>query len=136
MTSRASANRAVVQALYERCARRDWVGAEALLTEDFFVIEAPSLPFAGVYGGRGGLRQIFEIVFGSLDIAAVEMHEITAGEEYVVAVLDLVLAGRPQVRVPVAEIFRLRDGKVCEIRPHYFDAAPIVAAVNDSSARR
>jgi hypothetical protein len=31
--------------------------------------------------------------------------------------------------VPLAETFRVRDGKVCEIRPYYFDPRPITAAV-------
>jgi ketosteroid isomerase-like protein len=135
MTSQVSSQREIVQALYRLCAQGDWASAEALLTEDFFVIEADSLPFAGVYRGRGGLRQIYEIVFGSLDIAAAEIHEITTGEEYAVTLLDMVLAGDPPVRVPITEVFRFRDGKVCEIRPHYFDPAPIVTAVRARSAR-
>jgi hypothetical protein len=42
----------------------------------------------------------------------------------------MVLAGNPPARAQVAEMFRFRDGKVCEIRPYYFDPAPVVAAVN------
>ncbi len=125
--------RQVVQALYDHCGRGDWASAEALLTEDFIAIEAPQLPFAGTYRGRGGLRQLFERVFSMLDIAGLEMHDITVGEEHAVGVLDMVLADKGGTRVRIAEIFRFRDGKVCEIRPHYFDTAPVIAAV---AARR
>jgi ketosteroid isomerase-like protein len=127
--------RSVVQALYDRTARGDWAGAEELLTDDFFVSEGSGLPYAGVYRGRGALRELMDIVFGMLDIAALDVHEITVGEEYAVGVLDMVLAGEPQVRLPIAEIFRFRDGKVCEIRPHYFDPAPVAAAVAARRAR-
>src|SRR6266404_5499579 len=39
------------------------------------------------------------------------------------------LGGASEVREPLAETFRVRDGKVCEIRPYYFDPRPITAAV-------
>lgn len=125
--------RRVVQALYDYCGRGDWASAEALLTEDFFVIEAPHLPFAGVYHGRGGLREVFNRVFSMLDIAGVDIQDITVGENHAIAVLDMVLAGDPVTRVPLTEVFRFRDGKVCEIRPHYFDPAPVLAAASERS---
>ena len=119
----------IVQTLYERCGQGDWASAEALLTEDFFASEGSQLPFAGVYRGRGGLRALFERVFGMLDIADLEVQDIAVGESHAVAVLNMVLAGEPPVRVPLTEVFRFRDDKVCEIRPHYFDSAPIISAV-------
>lgn len=133
MTQPTTNLRAVVQALYDHCGRGEWASAEALLTDDFFVTEGSGLPYSGAYHGRGALRQLMEKVFGMLDVAGLDVHEITVGEEYAVGVLDMLLRGEPQVRVPIAEIFRFRNGKVCEIRPHYFDAAPVVAAV---AARR
>jgi hypothetical protein len=76
---------------------------------------------------------LFERVFSMLDIAGLEMHDITVGENHAVGVLDMVLAGEEGTRLQIAEIFRFRDGKVCEIRPHYFDTAAVIAAV---AARR
>jgi hypothetical protein len=43
--------------------------------------------------------------------------------------LDMLLPGSPEVRVPIAEAFLFRDGKCCEIRPYYFDPTAVVAAV-------
>lgn len=119
----------IVQTLYERCSQGDWASVEALLTEDFFAIESSQLPFAGVYRGCSGFRQLFERVFGMLDIAGLEVLDITVGESHAVAVLDMMLAGQPPIRVPLTEVFRFRDGQVCEIRPHYFDPAQIISAV-------
>jgi hypothetical protein len=39
-------------------------------------------------------------------------------------------------RADLAEIFRLRDGKVCEIRPFYFDPGIVTEAVKAKSALR
>jgi limonene-1,2-epoxide hydrolase len=87
------------------------------------------LPFAGVYRGPGALQKLFEIVMASAGVVGLDIHEITAGGDRVVALLDLLLEGTPPVRVPLAETFRFRDGKVCEIRPYYYDPTPIVSAV-------
>jgi ketosteroid isomerase-like protein len=121
--------RQVVQALYDLCGKGDWAGAEALLTEDFFVTEAPQLPYAGVYRGRSALREVVERVFGGLQVTGLDIHDITVGEKHAVGVLDMLLPGEPPLRVPVAEIFRFRDGKVCEIRPHYFDVGMIISTM-------
>ncbi|MET0988844.1 MAG: nuclear transport factor 2 family protein [Steroidobacteraceae bacterium] len=125
--------RQVVQSLYDLCQRGEWEQVETLLTDDFYLTEAPGLPFEGIYRGRSALRQVFGRVFTMLDIAGLDVHDITVGEHHAVGVLDMLLAGKPPVRVAITEVFRFRDGKVCEIRPHYFDTSVIVAAV---AARR
>ncbi len=122
-------NLAVVQALYAAAGSGDWARAEALLSDDFFIVEADTLPFAGVYRGRGALRELFAQVMGSTGVAGLDVQQFTAGGDRVVVLLDMLLAGPPQVRVPLAETFRLREGQVCEIRPYYFDPTPICAAV-------
>ncbi|MET0658066.1 MAG: nuclear transport factor 2 family protein [Steroidobacteraceae bacterium] len=123
----------VVQSLYDLCQRGEWAQVEPLLTEDFYLTEATGLPFAGVYRGRSALREVFGRVFTTLDVTGLDIHDITIGEDHVVGVLDMVLAGKPQVRVAITEVFRFRDGKVCEIRPHYFDTSAIVQRRRDAT---
>jgi ketosteroid isomerase-like protein len=118
-----------VQDLFAATGSGDWKAAESMLTADFVVTEADTVPFAGVYRGPGALQKLFEIVMASAGVVGLDIHEITAGGDRVVALLDLLLEGTPPVRVPLAETFRFRDGKVCEIRPYYFDPTPIVSAV-------
>jgi ketosteroid isomerase-like protein len=118
-----------VQDLFAATGGGDWKTAESMLTADFFVTEADTLPFAGVYRGPGALQELFEIVMASAGVVGLDIHEITAGGDRAVALLDLLLEGMPPVRVPLAETFRFRDGKVCEIRPYYYDPTPIVSAV-------
>lgn len=124
--------RAVVETLYEHTRNGDWASAEQLLTEDFFVTEPGTLPFGGTYRGRGALRQLVGIVFGTLDVVGLDIHDITVGHEHAVSLLDMSLAGEPPLQVSIAEVFRFRDGKVCEIRPCYFDTGP----VTEYAARR
>jgi ketosteroid isomerase-like protein len=118
-----------VRDLFAATGGGDWKTAESMLTADFLVTEADTLPFAGVYRGPGALQKLFEIVMASAGVVGLDIHEITAGGDRVVALLDLLLEGTPPVRVPLAETFRFRDGKVCEIRPYYYDPTPIVSAV-------
>ena len=108
MGAREDAHYALIEQLYEANGKGDWSTAAGYLTEDFFVTEADTMPFAGVYHGRGALPEV----------------------------LDMVLAGDPPVRVPLAEMFRFRDGKVCEIKPYYFDPTPIVRAVQQRRQTR
>jgi ketosteroid isomerase-like protein len=118
-----------VQDLFAATGGGDWKAAESMLSTDFLVTEADTLPFGGIYRGPGALRELFEIVIASAGVVGLDIHEITAGGDRVVALLDLLLEGTPPVRVPLAETFRFRDGKVCEIRPYYYDPTPIVSAV-------
>ena len=118
-----------VRDLFAATGGGDWKTAESMLTADFLVTEADTLPFAGVYRGPGALQKLFEIVMASSGVVGLDIHEITAGGDRAVALLDLLLEGTPPLRVPLAETFRFRDGKICEIRPYYYDPTPIVSAV-------
>ncbi len=119
---------AVARALYDTTGKGDWAGAEALLTDDFYVTEASTLPYAGVYRGRAALRELFTRVMSSMSVTSLEVKALTQGDDHVVAILDLVL-GASGSRVQIAEMFRFRGDRVCEIRPYYFDPSPVLAAV-------
>jgi ketosteroid isomerase-like protein len=117
-----------VEHLYELTGTGNWSEVEKFLTEDFFVTEAATLPYAGVYRGKGALKELYTKVMSMMDVADLKIHETTVGHDYAVTLLDMVFAGSPPVSAPLAEMFRFRDGKVCEIRPYYFDTTPIVKA--------
>ena len=85
------------------------------------------MPFAGEYRGVAAMRELFGKV-RSTGVIGIDMHQATAGGDWVVVLLDLLYPGDPPVRVPLAEAFRLKDGKVCEIVPYYFDSDVVVKA--------
>jgi ketosteroid isomerase-like protein len=118
----------IVRALYRATGRGNWTDAAALMTDDVLIIEPSSLPFAGTYRGVEAMRRLFEKVVRSTGVIGAERKQITAGGDWVVVLHDLLLEGPPPVRAPMAEAFRLRDGKVCEIIPYYFDHRLITAA--------
>ena len=114
-------NRATVMALYKACGSGDWVKAATLMTEDILITEAPTLPFAGEYRGVEAMRELFGKVH-SAGVVDIRLNQVTTGGNWVVVLVDLLLAGDPPVRCPLAEAFRFQDGKVCEIVPYYFNA--------------
>ena len=120
---------AQINALYEATGRGDWAAAAEHLTDDFFVTEADSLPFAGVYSGKGALQALFQKVMSMADVMDLEIHETTVGENYAVTIVDMIFKAPAGARARIAEMFRFRGDKVCEIRPYYFDPAPVHAAV-------
>ena len=134
MTDEPPNSRQIVEALYAASGRGDWATAETYLTEDFFITEATTTPMPGRYDGPGALRTLYEKVFGLLDVAKLEFIDMAVGDTHVVCLLDMILAGEPPVRLPIAEVFRMRGDKVCEIRPHYFDTAALASALRTPRA--
>jgi hypothetical protein len=55
-----------VDDLYECTGVGDFDRAETMLTDDFFITEADSLPFAGVYRGKTALRELYTKVMGMM----------------------------------------------------------------------
>jgi hypothetical protein len=99
-----------------------------MLTDDFVVVEADTLPMAGTYRGPNALRELFTKVMGMMDVAGLDRIETTVGGDHAVTILEFRFADPALPPAELCEMFRFRDGKVCEIKPYYFDPAPIIAA--------
>ncbi|MEG3124211.1 nuclear transport factor 2 family protein [Sphingomonas sp. GB1N7] len=119
---------AIVHALYAATGVGDFDTAERYLTDDFFITEAPGLPFAGVYRGRSALRTLYAKVMGMMQVAGMDIAQVTVGGDFAVTILSFSFADPALEPALITELFRFRDDKVCEIRPYYFDPATIVAA--------
>ena len=125
----------IVRTLYEASAAANWSVVEQHLTDDFFISEGDHLPFAGVYRGRNALQQMFIKVMGMMDVTGLEVHARMAGDDHVIYLLDMVFAGEPPTKATLTEMFRFRGDKVCELKPFYFDPAPVIAAVQRKARR-
>ena len=119
---------AIVNTLYASTGAGDFDTAESLLTDDFFIIEAEGLPMAGEYRGKTALRGLYAHVFGTLKVADLEPEGMSVGGDYVVNLISFRFENPDLASAQLAEVFRFRGDKVCEIRPYYFDAKPIVDA--------
>ncbi|MDA8677134.1 nuclear transport factor 2 family protein [Luminiphilus sp.] len=119
---------AIVATLYASTGAGDFDTAERLLTDDFFIIEAEGLPMAGEYRGKTALRGLYAHVFGTLKVADLEPEGMSVGGDYVVNLISFRFENPDLASAQLAEVFRFRGDKVCEIRPYYFDPKPIVDA--------
>lgn len=115
----------LTQRLYTLTGAGDWDAVADMLTDDFFVTEAPGLPYEGVYRGRNALRELFETVMGMMDATGLDIHQMTAGGDWVIVLLDIVARDEAggELRLSLAEAIRFRGDRVCEIKPYYFDPA-------------
>ncbi len=117
-----------VDDLYAATGSGDWETANSMLTEDLVITEAAGLPMAGSYTGQNALHELFVDVFATLDVAGLDRIQTVTGGDYAVTILKMQFAGEDLDDAELCEVFRFRDGKCCEIKPYYFDPAPIVAA--------
>lgn len=124
----------LIDNLYAATGVGDFDKAEEYLTDDFFITEADMLPFAGVYRGRTALRELFTKVMGMMDVSGLNVVQTTCGGDYAVTILSFEFVDPSLAPAHLCELFRFRDGKVCEIRPYYFDPTSILAACNAKAA--
>jgi hypothetical protein len=118
----------IVEELYTHSAVGDFDAAEKLLTDDFKVEEASSLPFGGVYSGKGALRELFPAVMGALGVAGMERGEVMVGENSVSNKVTLSFANPETQPVEIMEVFIFKGDKVCEIRPYFYNSDVAVSA--------
>lgn len=119
-----STNREIIQAVFDASAEQDWDKVKSLVHDDIQVYEADSLPYAGVFKGPEQFVALIQQVFSTWEDVDHTINHIVADGEFVVILANM--AGRAKTTgrtfsVPMAEVWRFRDGKVSEIRPHYFD---------------
>lgn len=132
MTSKEQRNLNLTATMYESTGRGDWEAAAAMLSDDFVATEAPGLPFAGVYRGKRALQELFGKVMGMMDVTGLDIHQMTAGGDWVIVMLDIVARDTDgsDLRLSLCEAMRYRDdGLCCEIKPYYFDATLPARAV-------
>ncbi|MDE2041716.1 MAG: nuclear transport factor 2 family protein [Alphaproteobacteria bacterium] len=118
----------LIDDLYASTGVGDFDTAETMLTDDFVVSEADGLPMAGVYKGRSALRELYTKVMVMMDVKALTRIQTTTGGDYAVTILHFEFVDPSLANAELCEMFRFRDGKVCEIKPYYYDPATVVAA--------
>lgn len=116
--------------IYRLARARDWEGMKPLLADNFTVHEAASVPFGGSYSGPDAFPRVAAAVFGTWAEASTEIHEIVGGDKWAVVVLSFTMKSKKTGRTftqTVNESGRFENGKLAELRIHYFDTAEIAA---------
>lgn len=119
---------ALIHSMYELTAAGRWDDVGKLLTPDFCFHEAEGLPYGGVFEGLEGLQTLFTHVFQYWDDAHTELHDITVSEKHAIGLLTLHATSRHDGRrhaLKIAEVFHLRDNRICGITAYYFDTAAV-----------
>ncbi len=118
----------VVQELYDAFRRADVPNILALFAPDATVSEPGGLPYEGEYHGHDGLMQVLQGMGAAWERLDALVEQTVAEGDDVVVLATLVgkLRGVEQeIRMPLAEHWRLRDGKIVLGRVFYGDTALI-----------
>ena len=118
----------MVTDLYAASAAGDWVKVESMLSDDFVAVEADGLPMAGEYRGKGGLRALYETVFGLVDVGGLDLVQTTAGGDHAVTILSIRYADPALTPSELCELFQFRNGRISLIKPYYYDPQTFHAA--------
>jgi ketosteroid isomerase-like protein len=119
------ANIELVGRVYETAVRGAAEEMLALMDDDIRIVLPPALPYGGTYRGKAAVRDLGLKLVEAWSEFRYEVLHYTSGGDYVTAVIELQSIARAsgrEVRMPIAEVFRLRGGRVLEIQAFYFDA--------------
>jgi len=117
-------NKDIVREFMATARKGDTEALRALFHPEFHVIEAESLPYGGVRKGVAGLLGLVREVFATWKDCRVEVQQLVAEGDCVLVLAEMSGTGQSSpvpFRVPLAELYRLKDGRIIEIRPFYFD---------------
>ena len=118
---------AFIDELYAATGAGDWDKVATMVTDDLVINEAPGLPMEGLYKGKNALRDLYIDVFKMLQVESLEMVERTFGGDHACCILKMHY-GKGLEPAELVEMFRFEGGKVAEIKPFYYDPAPVRAA--------
>lgn len=123
--------KAMVERIYQLTGTGQWDAVAAMLTDDFAIWEADSLPYAGTYAGKDALQGLYTKVFAYWEDASLETGDICVGEDHAIVLVKVIATSRhsgERLEMPLTEVFHIRGDKFSGITPYYFDTASIARA--------
>jgi ketosteroid isomerase-like protein len=120
-----------VRRFYALAAEARWDELGELVTDDFTVVEAESLPYGGVWRGIDGHRRMMEQLYATWEITAFEIEGVAVGETHATTLMTMAATARRSGQalvMRICEVLQMEGGRIRSITPHYFDTAAIVAA--------
>ena len=117
-------NKQIVNGAYEAMSSGNVRGFLDVLDERIEVREPDGLPHGGTYIGPDELKQMFGKAAPVLDVASLELHELTAEDDRVVALLHIPLRNGGGNAL-ISEHWRLRGGKAIALQAFWFDAGVV-----------
>ena len=124
----------VLETVYANMRQGDWDAVQAMLTDDFKVVEPESLPFGGIWEGKDALQRLFPAVMQCFEKPAPVTKEVIGGVEWASCIVDFTVRSKKtgnRFTMTVSEVGRIVDGKLAELQIHYFDTAAMLAEIPD-----
>jgi ketosteroid isomerase-like protein len=116
----------LVEGIYASVKREDWDGLLSVFDPDVVMFESEALPYAGTYRGLDEVSAALGAVSQGMDLGSLQVEYVLADEEHAVGHIRVKLSGGIEVRI--SEHWTIRDGRVVELRPFYWDPSTITAA--------
>jgi ketosteroid isomerase-like protein len=119
-------NRQKLESFYLAVLNNDRTAAEALMHPEFTVYEADGLPYAGVYTGHATWWKLFERIgktWLDMKIESLSLIGEDNGSEFgwFMRMSGRSAATGKPFSSTIFERWVIKDGKLFEVRPHYWD---------------
>ncbi len=111
----------------------NWQALAGFLDPEFVLYQAASLPYGGEWRGGEGFRKWLATMAESWQHFAVEASQVLIDGETVIIIAQVAGASRANgqsLTVPVVEMMKLRDLRLLEVRPFYWDTAALSRALS------
>lgn len=124
-----TSNRQAIDIYYAAMTKGDFKAAESVLSDEFVLYEADSMPYAGEYKGQSGFRSFlkkFGDAWKEASFTDAKITSSTSGDFFMVTGRFAAKTHQDKVvSMPIAETVTVRGGKFIEMRPFYYDTAQI-----------
>lgn len=112
---------------------RDFSGIAATLDPECVIYQPASLPYGGTWRGHAGFEawmQAFAEIWSSLEVKSPEIFpigDVLVSRSHVYA---KVRRNQREADWPLLQFFRVREARILELRPFYWDTATLLEAIN------
>jgi|SRR5271163_1819640 len=113
--------RRIVSSCYDAARAGDTATIMDLLDPEVVLHEAASLPIGGDHNGPEAMLRALAAVYELLDIPNMTIERLVVDADYAVGLLDIPFRERHGESLQVAEVWRVREGRIIDIRPFYWD---------------
>ncbi|MCB2059549.1 MAG: nuclear transport factor 2 family protein [Novosphingobium sp.] len=128
----AQANRKILTDALDLLEQGDHDAFWAIFDPEVTFYEASCLPYGGAHEGLEATKRGYAFLCEHFSGMHAEFEAVLASRDIVILYQTItfeVAANGNTGTLPVAELFRFRDGKVIEWRAHYFDACMVANAL-------
>ena len=134
----AERNKALLLDALDAVAAGDFAPFWAMFHPDVVFHEAPCLPYGGMHKGLEATKKAYQHMADTYSGMHSVFEDVLVGGD--LAILYQTITFRVKANgntgtLPVAELFRFRDGKVVEWRALYFDSNMVAKAITGGAAR-